>query len=82
MSTLVADVAPLVAQQIATSPEYFTKVVNGLFATILHRPADPAGLSTYVSFLANGGKAEDVEAILAGSAEYFQRRGGGRADVR
>jgi hypothetical protein len=64
-----------VARLIENSLEYETAEVQRLYHTILHRPADPSGLSSFVAFLGKGGTTEEVEAALAGSPEYLQRRG-------
>jgi hypothetical protein len=73
------------AQQVATgiisSSEYRTDVVQGLYQKLLHRAADPSGLNTFTQLLqTNGGSAEQVAALIAGSAEYFQQRAGGTND--
>jgi hypothetical protein len=52
-------------------------IVGSLYNTYLHRPADPAGLSSGVQFLAAGGSDEQLAATLIGSAEYLNTRGGG-----
>src|SRR5207253_792844 len=62
------------------SLEYRTLVVQGLYGRLLGRPADPAGLNNWVNFLNQGGTADQLEAILIGSAEYFNGRGGGTAN--
>jgi uncharacterized delta-60 repeat protein len=67
------------AQTFVGSPEYHTLEVQGLYGRLLGRPPDPAGLDHWVSFLNQGGTAQQLEAILIGSAEYFSRRGGGSA---
>jgi uncharacterized delta-60 repeat protein len=65
---------------ITNSVEYRTLVVQGLYGRVLGRPADPAGLTNWVQFLNQGGTADQLEAILIGSAEYFSGRGGGTAN--
>jgi hypothetical protein len=54
--------------------------VQALYHQFLHRAADPSGLDTYVTFLGAGGTLEQLAAILTGSEEYFQVRGGGTDD--
>jgi PKD repeat protein len=66
-----------VAMQIIDTSEYETDVVNALYSNILHRPADSAGLSAWVNFLAQGGTAEQVQTQLLGSDEFFSSQGGG-----
>src|SRR5207245_1722122 len=45
--------------------------------SLLHRSADSGGLTSFVSFLSGGGTVEQVQAMIAGSGEYFANRGGG-----
>jgi hypothetical protein len=66
-----------VVQAIQNSQERLIVVVNGTFQRLLKRPADAVGLNAFVTFLANGGTAPQLEAVLLGSDEYFQNRGGG-----
>jgi PKD repeat protein len=66
-----------VANLIIGSAEYRTLTVRGLYQRLLHRDADPAGLSFGLSFLGTGGSTEQLTATIAGSAEYFVARGGG-----
>src|SRR5437660_3539314 len=69
-----------VALAIEGSPEYHAGQVEALYGLLLHRPADPNGLSSFTAFLAAGGSPEQGGALLAGSPEYFQTRGGGTND--
>jgi Domain of unknown function (DUF4214) len=62
------------------SMEFRADEVRGLYTQFLHRAADSAGLAGFTNFLANGGTVEQVEAIMVGSPEYFQHRGGGTND--
>lgn len=57
--------------------EYLTDVVENIYQTLLKRDADSQGLNTYVPFLASFGTIEQVQAVIAGSTEYFQNRGAG-----
>jgi hypothetical protein len=68
--------------QIENDPgnEYRTDRVEQLYVQYLHRAADPAGLNSGVAFLQAGGTDEQLAAILAGSPEYFQTRGGSTND--
>jgi hypothetical protein len=67
-----------VAGAIEQSQEYRTDVVEGIYQKMLLRRADASGLTTFTGFLANGGTMEQVQELIAGSAEYFQTRGGGQ----
>jgi virginiamycin B lyase len=66
-----------VAQAIENSQEYQTLEVSNLYQSVLRRAADPSGLNTWVNYLAQGGTAEQLRALLLGSDEYFSRFGGG-----
>jgi hypothetical protein len=59
------------------SKEYRSGVVQHLYSQLLLRSADPGGLQGWVTFLANGGSDEQVEAALLGSTEYFNKRASG-----
>jgi uncharacterized delta-60 repeat protein len=67
-------------QAFTSSVEYHTLVVQGFYGRLLGRPADSFGLNSWVSFLNQGGTADQLEAIFLGSAEYFNGRGGGTAN--
>ncbi len=58
------------------SPEYHRNEVENLYKQFLSRSADADGLAFWMAFLANGGTPLQVEAMILGSAEYFQVRGG------
>jgi RHS repeat-associated protein len=66
-----------VVQALTTSEEFRAAEVQKLYKTYLHRQADPSGLGTLTAFLKQGGTNEQAAALLAGSPEYFQNRGGG-----
>jgi hypothetical protein len=68
-----------VAQVIVASPEYHTRLVQGLYQRLLHRPADAPALQASVRYLDAGGSDEVLEAILAGSQEYILTRGNGNS---
>jgi uncharacterized protein GlcG (DUF336 family) len=70
----------VIALAILGSPEYQNNQIQSLFSTYLHRVVEPAGLNAFRTLLASGGTSEQVAAIIAGSAEYFQNRGGGSND--
>jgi len=69
-----------VVLNIENSMEFRADEVRGLYNQFLHRAADTGGLTGFTNFLANGGTLEQVEAIMVGSPEYFQQRGGGTND--
>jgi len=61
------------AQAVLGSQEYATIVVTALYVHLLHRQPDPAGLAMQVGVLQHGGTAEQVEASLLASDEYYAR---------
>ena len=65
-----------IALSIESSAEYKTDQINAIYETLLHRPVDPVGLNSFLGFLAAGGTYEQVQAMLAGSAEFFTLNGG------
>src|SRR5439155_14528423 len=69
-----------VALGIQASSEFQTSAVQARYVAFLHRAADASGLATYSALLAGGGTIGRVDAILAGSDEYFQTRAGGNND--
>jgi hypothetical protein len=69
-----------VALAIEQSQEWRIDQVQALYQQFLHRAADASGLNTFVAFLSAGGTLEQVKSFLAGSAEYFQTRGGSTND--
>jgi hypothetical protein len=76
---LDAGLTPLqVVERILTSEpflEYRQTQVQEVYARLLHRPAEPAGLARWVAFLQGGGTVEQLTARVAGSPEYFARNG-------
>jgi streptogramin lyase len=69
-----------VVQGFEASVEYRTDVVEHVYNLFLHRSADPAGLANSLALLANGGTELQLQALVAGSPEYFQARGGSTND--
>src|SRR5262249_6158423 len=61
---------------IENSQEYRTDVVQALYHKILGRGADPSGLTVWVNFLGQGNTADQIEAAMLGSDEYFVTAGG------
>jgi hypothetical protein len=68
----------VVARILTSAPflEYRRDQVNEVYARLLQRPAEPAGLARWVAFLQGGGTIEQLIARVAGSPEYFTRNGG------
>jgi hypothetical protein len=66
-----------VALAVENSPEYLGDEVDAAFRALLHRPVDAASRSSGAAFLAAGGTVPQLDAVLAGSTEYFTSRGGG-----
>src|SRR5206468_2715867 len=62
--------AALVVRRIEQSPEYLTRMVEGLYQRLLGRAADSFGRSVFVGFLEAGGTTAAVEAKILGSPEY------------
>ncbi|HVA44979.1 MAG TPA: TIGR03118 family protein [Pirellulales bacterium] len=69
-----------VVADIQNSTEYRSDQVEAVYGTYLHRPADPSGLSYFVSFLQAGNTVEQMETVLASSPEFFAVEGGGTND--
>jgi uncharacterized delta-60 repeat protein len=63
------------------STEYHTHTIQALYATYLHRSADPTGLVFWSNYLAAGGTADTIALNLIGSSEYVQLHGGTVGDV-
>jgi hypothetical protein len=66
-----------IVEQLTVTNEFRTDVVESLYHSVLRRAADPTGLAAWVNFLNNGKTAEQLEAQLLGSAEFFNNEGGG-----
>jgi hypothetical protein len=60
---------------IQNSAEYRTDLVQAAYQHFLRRAADSTGLSYFPALLAGGNTFEQVQALMAGSDEYFQRAG-------
>jgi predicted outer membrane repeat protein len=59
-----------VANNVARSPEALGLIVDGLYAKLLNRAADPGGRANFVSFLQGGGTVEQVIVSIVTSPEY------------
>ena len=65
-----------VAASITSSDEFLSDEVSDFYQHLLQRAADPTGASTNLNLLKTpGGTFEQVQSILAGSAEYFTLHG-------
>jgi PKD repeat protein len=69
-----------VVAAILSNPGYHGVEVQDQYLALLHRQADPADVANFSNFLAQGNTIESLQAILAGSPEYYQNRGGGTND--
>jgi hypothetical protein len=69
-----------ITQAFTHSLEYRIDEVFGVYAQVLHRTPDAVGLTASVNYLQGGGFVEQLAAVLAGSPEYLQTRGGGTVD--
>jgi hypothetical protein len=69
-----------VASAFESSQEYRTLQVQNIYHGLLGRDVDTSGLQTSLQFLAKGGTVEQLKAVISGSAEYLQVRGGGSLD--
>jgi hypothetical protein len=69
-----------VAAALTSSPEFLTRQVSGYYQLLLHRSPAPAEASPFLSLLTSGQSFEHVQAIIAGSVEYFTNRAGGTND--
>jgi hypothetical protein len=65
-----------VAAAILGSAEADTLLVQGLYQTYLHRPADAAGLQNHLNALLQGQTYEQLVASFVSSGEYQQLTGG------
>ncbi|HWB10660.1 MAG TPA: DUF4214 domain-containing protein [Pirellulales bacterium] len=66
-----------VSQDIDTSVEAHTDIIEGFYTSLLNRSADPQGLSYFLNLFANGWTQIQIKSLFYGSDEYFQVRGGG-----
>src|SRR5262249_20174081 len=65
-----------VVLSIESSTEYRADQVNAIYEKLLRRVVDPVGLGDFLGFRAAGGTYEQVQTIVAGSAEFFALNGG------
>jgi sugar lactone lactonase YvrE len=64
-----------IVEQIESSSEYRTDMVEKLYVSMLGRAADPVGLQQSLASLNAGGTIAQIEAAILVSPEYFARRG-------
>ena len=69
-----------VAGQLDGSDEYHVIEISQQYTSLLHRPADPGGVTLWENSLRGSGTVEQLQATLAGSQEYYTNRGGGTND--
>jgi hypothetical protein len=69
-----------VALEIMDSAEFDTAAVQNAFSSLLGRQADPGAFTAFAGFLSSGGSLAQLDALIAGSPEYFQSRGKGTTD--
>src|SRR5262249_26485077 len=65
-----------VALVIETSAEYQPYQINAIYESVLLRALDPGSLSALLGFLAAGGTYQQIQAVVAGSDEFFTDAGG------
>lgn len=65
-----------VTRLLADSPQSLHRWVNSAYLSVLARPADPGGLTTFTTLLSHAGSLRVVLAHLAASAEFAQRSQG------
>jgi hypothetical protein len=65
-----------VAHDIATSPEYRSRLVQFYYEGFLRRAADPGGLASWVGLLNAGGNDQSVVEGIMGSPEFYADAGG------
>lgn len=66
-----------VALAFTSTGEYQQKLVERLYRGILRRDADQGGQAFFVSSLQTGATVPQIESLLLGSSEYFDKQGGG-----
>src|SRR5262249_7072619 len=67
-----------VVQDIESSQEYKTDLVQSFYTLYLHRTGEPGGVTVWVNFLSGGGSATNLRPMFTSSTEYFQSRAGGQ----
>ena len=65
-----------VANSITSSPEYRTRLIQGVYQHYLGRAAEPAGLSYWLGRMSAGMRISDLEAGFITSDEYYAKAGG------
>ncbi len=62
------------------STEYHADQIQAAYQTLLHRAADTTSLNYFLGLMGQGQNIEQMDAIIAGSEEYYQGHGGGTND--
>jgi uncharacterized secreted protein with C-terminal beta-propeller domain len=65
-----------VAGAIASSVEYRSNLIQGLYHSLLGRAADAGGLTAFVTWMAQGTTIEEIKRAIMSSQEYFLHAGG------
>jgi trimeric autotransporter adhesin len=60
-----------VAEELLTSAEYRSDLINSYYQAYLGRPADGGGISTFLGQFSQGASNDAVQAELLGSAEFY-----------
>jgi hypothetical protein len=60
-----------IAEAIFSSGEFRYDFINGLYETLLGRPAEQAGINEWLGYIQAGHRDEEVIAGIVGSPEYF-----------
>lgn len=66
-----------VVQGLQFLPQYRQVAVTNLYESILGHGPDATGLTNASAFLASGGTAENLKAILISTPDFYQHEGGG-----
>jgi autotransporter-associated beta strand protein len=69
-----------VALGFVNSPEFRMREVQDAYQQYLHRSVDPTGLTSWTQYLSQGHTLEQLQAQIAASPEYLQRRAGGNTN--
>jgi hypothetical protein len=67
---LIAGTRTIVVAGLWESNQHLATRVDSVYRSILHRPADPTGITVYVQMLQQGGTEDDLTRTLLASVEY------------
>jgi hypothetical protein len=59
--------------EILTSTEYDSDLISSYYEAYLNRPADPGGITTFVSLYNHGANDEVVQEVILDSTEFYLR---------